>query len=152
MYLNNLILSPTEGESPMIHVGEWDLTSKQILWLVSSLVPSVESVLEGLKDSHPKAVPAGLLFPISTMTVPSLYSESSCLHVEGVRWGQDPGCSLLESGRGAERPATESAGRLGMFILKILWAEEPGRLPSTGLQESDTTKQLNHHHKSQEKI
>ena len=62
------------------------------------------------------------------------------------------GEGVLEPGRGAERPATESAGRLGMFILKLLWAEEPGRLQSTGSQESDTTKQLNHHHESQEKI
>ena len=29
---------------------------------------------------------------------------------------------------------------------RILWTEEPGRLQSMGLQELDTTQQLNHHH------
>ena len=28
---------------------------------------------------------------------------------------------------------------------RIPWAKEPGRLQSTGLQELDTTQQLNHH-------
>ena len=29
---------------------------------------------------------------------------------------------------------------------KIPWTEEPGVLRSTGLQESNTTKRINHHH------
>ena len=33
-----------------------------------------------------------------------------------------------------------------IFAWRIPWTEEPGRLQSMGLQESDTTEQLNHHH------
>ena len=29
---------------------------------------------------------------------------------------------------------------------EISWTEEPGRLQSMGLQDSDITEQLNHHH------
>ena len=29
---------------------------------------------------------------------------------------------------------------------RFLWTEEPGRLQSTGSQESDMTEQVNHHH------
>ena len=29
---------------------------------------------------------------------------------------------------------------------RIPWTEEPGRLQSTGLQDSDTVEQLSHHH------
>ena len=33
-----------------------------------------------------------------------------------------------------------------IFAWRIPWTEEPGGLQSMGLQESDTTEQLNHHH------
>ena len=33
-----------------------------------------------------------------------------------------------------------------IFAWRIPWTEEPGRLQSMGLQESDTTERLNHHH------
>jgi len=34
----------------------------------------------------------------------------------------------------------------GILAWKIPWTQEPGRLQSTGPQESDMTYQLNHHH------
>ena len=34
-----------------------------------------------------------------------------------------------------------------ILALEIPWTEEPGGLRSTGLQKSDTTERLNHHHR-----
>ena len=39
----------------------------------------------------------------------------------------------------------EMATHSSILAWRIPWAEEPGRLQSTGLQESDTTWRLNHH-------
>ena len=50
----------------------------------------------------------------------------------------DPG-SMLRSGMSLEkRMATHSS----ILAWRILWAEEPGGLPSIGFQESDTIEQL----------
>ena len=38
------------------------------------------------------------------------------------------------------------ATHCSILAWKIPWAEQPGRLQSMGLQESDTTEQLNHRH------
>ena len=43
----------------------------------------------------------------------------------------------------------EMATHSSIPALRIPWTEEPGRLQSTGLQESDTTQLLNHHHHHQ---
>ena len=40
----------------------------------------------------------------------------------------------------------EMATHSSILTWRIPWTEEPGRLQSMGLQESDTTSQLNHHH------
>ena len=40
----------------------------------------------------------------------------------------------------------EMATHSSILAWRIPWAEEPGRLQSTGSQESDTTLRLNHHH------
>ena len=40
----------------------------------------------------------------------------------------------------------EMATHCSILAWKILWTEEPHGLQSTGLQESDTTERLNHHH------
>ena len=40
----------------------------------------------------------------------------------------------------------EMATHSSILAWRIPWTEEPGRLQSMGLQESDTTSQLNHHH------
>ena len=39
----------------------------------------------------------------------------------------------------------EMATHSSILAWRILWTEEPGGLQSVGLQESDTTWQLNHH-------
>ena len=39
----------------------------------------------------------------------------------------------------------EMATHLNILAWKILWTEEPGRLQSMGLQESDMAYLLNHH-------
>ena len=39
----------------------------------------------------------------------------------------------------------EMATHSSILAWKIPWTEGPGRLQSMGLQESDTTEQLNHH-------
>ena len=40
----------------------------------------------------------------------------------------------------------EMATHSSILTWRIPWTEEPGRLQSMGLQESDMTSQLNHHH------
>ena len=40
----------------------------------------------------------------------------------------------------------EMATHSSILAWEMLWTEEPGRLPSTGCKEPDTTEQLNHHH------
>ena len=40
----------------------------------------------------------------------------------------------------------ETAILSSILAWKIPWTEEPGGLQSMGLQESDTTERLNHHH------
>ena len=40
----------------------------------------------------------------------------------------------------------ETATHSSVLAWRIPWTEEPGGLQSTGLQESDTTERLNHHH------
>ena len=35
---------------------------------------------------------------------------------------------------------------------EIPWTKEPGRLQSMGLQESDTTYQLNYHHRKEKEV
>ena len=40
----------------------------------------------------------------------------------------------------------EMATHSSILAWRIPWTEEPDRLQSMGLQESDTTEQLNHHH------
>ena len=42
----------------------------------------------------------------------------------------------------------ETAILSSILAWKIPWTEEPGGLQSMGLQESDTTERLNHHHLS----
>ena len=39
----------------------------------------------------------------------------------------------------------EMATHSSILAWKIPWTKEPGRLQSMGSQESDTTRQLNHH-------
>ena len=41
----------------------------------------------------------------------------------------------------------EMATHSTILAWRIPWTEEPGRLQSRGLQESDMTYQLNHHHR-----
>ena len=41
---------------------------------------------------------------------------------------------------------TETATHTSILAWEIPWTEDPGGLQSMGLQESDTTKRLNHHH------
>ena len=41
----------------------------------------------------------------------------------------------------------EMATHSRILALEIPWTEEPGRLWSTGLQKSDPTERLNHHHR-----
>ena len=48
----------------------------------------------------------------------------------------------LIPGLGLEK---EMATHSSTLAWKILWKEEPGRLPSMGHKESDTTEQLNFH-------
>ena len=50
---------------------------------------------------------------------------------------------------GWEDPLEEDMGTHSSTLAwEIPWKEEPGGLQSMGLQESDTTLQLNHHHQS----
>ena len=44
-------------------------------------------------------------------------------------------------------PGKGMATHSSILAWRIPWTEEPGRLQSTGLQESDTTKQLSTHTK-----
>ena len=55
--------------------------------------------------------------------------------------------SISGSGRS---PGEGNCNSLQYSCWRIPWTEEPGRLQSTGLQELDTTWQLNHHHNHQQ--
>ena len=45
-------------------------------------------------------------------------------------------------------PLEKEMATHSILAWRIPWTEEPGRLQSMGLQESDTTERLNHHHHS----
>ena len=56
----------------------------------------------------------------------------------------DPG---LMPSRDLEDPLEkEMATHSSILAWEIPWTEDPDRVQSMGLQESDTTQQLNHHH------
>ena len=49
-------------------------------------------------------------------------------------------------------PEKEMATHSRILAWEILWTEEPGRLQSMGMHESDTTWSLNHHHHQSSRI
>ena len=59
---------------------------------------------------------------------------------------QETWALFLQGRLGWEDPLEkEMATHSSILAWRIPWAEKPGRLQSTGLQESDMTWQLNHH-------
>ena len=66
--------------------------------------------------------------------------ESACNAGAAGATGSVPG-----SGRS---PEEEMATHSSILAWEFPWTEKPGGLQSTGSQESDTTKRLNHHHQN----
>ena len=131
--------------------GPWTGKTPHAKEQLSLCAPTIEPVLWSLRATTAEArMPCSLCFAAAEVTPRrSLYTATreGCPPSLGGQeyacnagdWGAIPG-SGRSPGEGNGNPLQHSC------LEKIPWTEEPGRLQSTGSQESDTTWPLHHHH------